>query len=270
MVALYVPPWLRGTALEQVYIDAWVESGDVTAAREAVRESPTYDEVFAGNRREDGTVRYDEALYLSVKESYADALLSVNVNPDLMEYQFGNLIQGNVSPAEFAARVDSLYTQVIDQVPEIAEYYNANFGTALSTSGVVASFLDPTLGQQIINGQIAMAQVGGSAAKRGFNIATEFAQQLVHAGLDSTSEAAQFFSLAEGALPTLNALAARHADPDDDFDLGEFAQAQVFNDPQQRARVQRLLAQDRSTFTSSAGLSVVQNQAGGSSGLADR
>ena len=54
-------------------------------------------------------------------------------------------------------------------------------------------------------------------------------------------------------LPALQVLAARHADPDDTFDLGEFTQAQIMNDPMQRQRIRRLVAQEQSDFSQGAG-----------------
>lgn len=248
---VYLPPWIRGTLLEQVYIDAWVETGDPQLAIEAVRESQFYSQYFAGNLRDDGSVRYDENTYLSIIDSYRNTLLSIDVNPDI--FNFGILIEGDVSPTEFITRVESMYEGVIDQAPEIMSYYADKFGIQLSVSAIMASLIDPDIGQSVLNGQIAIAQVGGSASQYGFDITADFAESLVHAGVQGTQAAAQLFSLAQGVIPTLSALASRHADPDDDFDLNEFTAASVFNDPEQRQRIRRLMAQEVSTFTSGSG-----------------
>ena len=51
-----VPLWIKGKAeLEQAWIDAWIETGDVTLAREAVRSHTSYNTYFAGNQRDDGS-----------------------------------------------------------------------------------------------------------------------------------------------------------------------------------------------------------------------
>lgn len=252
-IDVYLPYWMRNTPLEQIYIDAWVESGDVQLALESVRSSELYQQYFAGNVREDGSVRYDENTYLAIKDSYANTLLSINVNPDLFSEQFGNLIAGDVSPAEFQTRVEALYGQVIDQAPAILDYYAETFGYEATPSFIIADLLDPDVGQQILTGRIAIAQVGGSASQYGFDISSEFAQQLVHAGVQGVGQATQLFGLAQGVIPTLTALAARHADPDDDFDLNEFTAAQVFNDPEQRQRMRRLMSQEMASFRQGSG-----------------
>lgn len=270
MPDVYLPRWLRGTPLANVYIDAWVETGDTARALEAVREDPQYDTFFPGNRRDDGTLIYDEATYRSVTESFEDVLLSINVNPDLFTDKFAGLVRGFVSPDEFASRVDRVYDQVIDQADEVRQWYvNKGYADNVSREAIVASVLDPDIGEQILAGNISMAQVGGQASRRGFDIGVDFARQLTQAGLDTSSEASRFFALAEGSLPVLNTLARRHADPDDDFDLDEFTQAQLFEDPTQRRRMRRLLAQERASFTESvAGVGIAtRSQAGGITGV---
>jgi hypothetical protein len=263
---------MRGTPLEQVYIDAWIESGDVQLALEAVRESEMYSQFFMGNVRDDGTVRYDENTYLSIKDSYRNTLLSINVNPDLFEQQFGVLISGDVSPGEFLQRVESIYSGVIDQAPQIMEYYADRFGFELTPSAIIADLMDPDVGQQILEGKIAIAQVGGSASQFGFDIDTQFAQSLVHAGVQGGGGANQFFGLAQGVIPTLSALAARHADPDDDFDLAEFSAAQIFADPEQRQRMRRLLSQESASFTQGSGAAgpIARSEGGRRVGLETR
>jgi hypothetical protein len=47
----------------------------------------------------------------------------------------------------------------------------------------------------------------------------------------------------------LDDLARRHRDPDDTFDLNEFADANVFGDAAQTRRIRRLLRQEASLFS---------------------
>jgi len=79
------------------------------------------------------------------------------------------------------------------------------------------------------------------------------ADMLFEAGVDDKSQARQLFASAEAAIPVLNVLASRHADPDDTFDLNEFVESEVMADPTQKRRVRRLLAQERSTFSMGGG-----------------
>ena len=65
------------------------------------------------------------------------------------------------------------------------------------------------------------------------------------------------------------ALAARHGDPDDTFDITEFAGAAFLDDPEQGARVRRLRAQESSAFTGGGTIDYARSEKGGGvSGLA--
>jgi len=215
-------------------------------------------------------VRYDEDTYLAVRESYADSLLSVGVNPDLFTARFGDLIEGAVSPAEFSSRVESVYTRVIDAAPAVRERMNNYYGSGMTDQAIIASFMDPDIGQAILEKRIAVSEVGAEASVRGFNIVQDFANRLYEAGTDTTSEAAQFFSLAGNLLPTLGVLTARHNDPNDSFTLENFAASEIFGDPNQRRRIRTLMAQERSTFNTGANTLLAQTQEGGLTGLTER
>ncbi len=263
---LYMPAWLNKTGLADVWKEAYITYGDATLAMEEVRRDPTYDTYFAGNRREDGSLRYDENTYLGVIESYEDALLSVNVNPDLFQDKFGDLVAGLVSPAEFVNRVEGMYENVIETSPAIRDFYAANYSIDMTDSAIIASFLDPDIGQAVLDKRIAISQIGGEAATRGLNVGKDYAESLQRAGI-GRGQAQQFFGEAINIMPALSTLAARHADPDDDFDLEEFTAATIFDDPIQRRRMRRLVAQESSTFSGGGQVDYVRGQAGGISGL---
>ena len=250
--SVYVPTYLVGTPLADVWLNAWIATNDANQATAAVQRDSQYDTYFPGNRRADGSVLYGEAQYRSIIEMFDDTLLGFGLNPDIFQGKYGTLISGLVSPAEFVQRVEIVYEGIIDQAPAVMEFFAATHGIDITPAAVFAAFLDPDIDQMLASGEISVAQVGGTASQKGFTISTDFATKLVQAGMDTTSEAAQFFSLAEGALPTLQVLASRHNDPDDDFDIGEFAEGQIFGDPEQRNRMRRLLAQERSTFSMGA------------------
>ena len=266
-VDLLLPPWMQRTQLESVWRDAYIETGDASLAMEAVRRSTEYDQYFAGNRRDDGSLRYDENTYLAIIESYEDELLAVNVNPDLYRQRFPDLIAGLVSPSEFTTRVESMYEKVIESAPEIRDFYAANYGLDMTDSAIVASFLDPDIGQAVLDKRIAISEIGGEAATRGFDVTAMYAESLERSDM-TRREAAGFFGEAATMVPALSVLAARHADPDDDFDLAEFTQASIFDDPEQRKRMRRLIAQESSTFTGGAQLEYKRGQSGGVTGLA--
>lgn len=265
---LMMPAWMEGTPMKRVWLDAYVETGDATLAMEMVRRDPIYDQFFAGNRREDGSLIYDEATYLSVIESFEDSLLSVGVNPDRFSDKFGDMVAGYVSPQEFSARVETMYERVLTAAPELRAYYRDNFGIDMSRAGIVASFMDPDVGQAILDRRISMSEIGGEASRRGFDVNKFFASQLLQRGL-SGDQAQAYFAAAAADIPILQVLAQRHGDPDDDFDLYDFTSVTLEQDPTMRRTVRRYLEQERAGFTQGmAGLTTRQNQeTGGLSGL---
>jgi hypothetical protein len=266
-----MPAWLRGTGLGKVWIDAWIENGDSNQAGqlalEAVRADDRYDSIFAGNRRPDGSLIHDENTYLSIIESFENTLLSVNVNPNLFRGKFPELIAGLTSPREFTNRVEAVVERVAMASAGVRQFYAQRFGLEMSREAIVASAIDPDVGQLLLNRRISMAEVGGEAFEQGFNIKTRMARRLVREGLDARG-ADELFAVAAYELPVLQTLAQRHADPDDTFNLTEFVGAAIFDDPEQRRRIRRLMSQERASFTGgAANISFTEDREFGTPGL---
>ena len=161
-----------------------------------------------------------------------------------------------------------MYSSVLDALPETRAFYADNYAIDMSDAGILASMMSPDIGTAILSGQITNAQIGGEAAVRGFDIDVDFADMLAGAGADRES-AASFFGDAASLMPALNVMAARHADPADEFDLNDLADLSFFDDPTQRRRMNRLIAQESSTFTGGAQIDYARSPSGGISGLAD-
>lgn len=257
--------------LFNIYYQAWIETGDANLALAAMRASPRYDEYFAGNRREDGTLRYDELTYNAIVEDFSDTLRNVaGVNPDLFRSKFGDLIAGNKSPDEFFSQVSALVERVVLDAPEVLQQYSAYWGIEATTEGLIAMALDPEMDELVLNQQITMAEIAAEGTQRGFSIDKDFAASLFNADLNEQA-AADFFGEAGAWVPVLNVLAARHADPDDEFDLTSFAASEIFDDPTQRQRMRRLVSQERASFITTGGFGVqTAEKTGGLSGLGRR
>lgn len=235
-----------------IFADAWADSGDVQLALAEMRASDAYDTYFEGNRRDDGTLRHTEAEYFSIKDAYRTLYREYGLNPDLFEGRFTELIVNDQSPAEHARKLGAAFEQVVNNIPQVREAY-ARFGNIQMTDqAIFASVIDPTIGEAIINRRIAVAQVAGEGLARRFDVDEDFAGRLVSGGLDQMA-ARTLFSDAEGRLSTLDTLVRRHQDPDDDFDIEEFADANVFGDAVQNRRIQRALRAEASMFTEQAG-----------------
>lgn len=277
-----LPAWMLSyPALAQAFLEETIEAGGTSnreaavTALETVRMAPEYrtmyDEVFAGNRRDDGTLRLNEGAYFARKQGYRDAISAVsNVDPTIFEEDFASLISGDVDVNEFTRRVDSLSARVTMNSPAIRDYYGQNFAIDMTDEGILASMMSPRIGDAVLSKRITMAEIGGEASMRNFDLTREFVEMLTTEGQMDRDEAQQLFGTAAGILPALQALARRHGDTDDTFDITEFAQgASDIADPKQLSRIERLQSTEQSQFTGGAEIEYKRNRAtGGVSGLA--
>lgn len=250
--------------LRQVFIDAYLRDGDPTLALQAVRNDSRYDTFFPGNKREDGTLRYTEAEYLSVKDEYRQILGEVGVNANVYESQFKNLFEGDKSPDEFRAQVNALYDRVINAPAEVMQQFGAAFGIANpSASQAIGLLLNPQgVGQQVLNREINIAEVTGQAVRFGFGANRGRGEQLVNAGV-TNSQAEQFYSTARTTVPVFGGIAGRaNSGP---FGLFELESAALLSDPMQRQRFERLQRRERSLFSRSG--TAQQDQSGALTGL---
>ncbi len=275
-----LPPWMANAPeLASAYLYEMIDiQGNAPDAAnnalETIRTAPQYqamyDYHFAGNRREDGTLRLDENQYLSRKQGYRDAIMSVNpnMNPSVFEEEFSDLIAGGVDEGEFGRRVDALYTRVLTQGPEIRNFYGINFGVSMTDEGILASLMSPRVQDAVLAKQLTMAEIGGEASMRNFDITTQFVTMLEQQGMNR-EDAQRMFGSAERMVPALAALAARHGDSDDEFDITDYAGAAFLQDPEQTRRVKRLTAQEESSFTGGGQVDFARSQSGGVTGLQD-
>jgi len=259
--------WLPSDAIE-IWIDEWVESGNTNAAWATIRNDPQYERWFPGNLTEDGRVRYSEEDYAATVEGYRDIYRAYQLNTDLLDNRMGDLIRGEVSPSEFATRVDNMWTRVISATDSIqATYARLAGGIDLTPQAMLAGALDPEVGREILENRISMAEIGGEALGSGFQITAARMEELVREGM-TRQEADQLYGEAERIVPLMNTLVRRHNDPDDDFDVEEFTNAEFFRDPQQNLRMQRMISMERAMFR--GGLGVRQGEQGALTGLIAR
>jgi len=256
--------WLPPGAID-LWINEWVESGNEDAAWAVIRTNSQYEKWFPGNLTEDGRVRYSEEQYAATVESYRDIYRSMGLNSSLLDGRIGDLIRGEVSPNEFSARVTGMWDRVISASDSIRQYYaDINGVQGLTTEALLAGALDPEVGDKILDGRISVAEVGGEALGSGFRLSAARVQELVGEGM-TRNTANNLFGEAERLVPILSTLARRHNDPNDEFDIEDFLNAEFFKNPAENLRTQRLVAQERAQFTS--GLSARRNQAGAMTGL---
>ena len=248
-------PYLPDDVINK-YVDYYAESDrNIDVALGKLRQDPIYDDYFPGNKRADKTVRYNEAEYLAVKESYKLSLEDFGLNPELFDDTFSNLIAGDVSPSEFKTRVGIVFEGVKSNIPQVKEFYSANYGIDLTDEAIFASAIKPELGEQILNKQIAVSQIGGEARRAGFGdtISLEKAQELQAAGI-TQAQARQLFQEAQLEVPRIQELQARGGrQVDDVFGIEDFTEAAVFRSPEELEEVRVLEAEEASRFTPMTG-----------------
>jgi len=246
--------------LAEIYLQSWIENGDATLATATMRRAPSYDEYFPGNRRPDGSLRYSEQQYLAVTEAFDNTLLSVGINPAHFKDRYRDLIVGNVSPSEFTSRVETMTERVLTRGEAVRQEYADYYGVDMTDEALIAAALDPNLDNAIQNHKIDVAQIGAQGLLKGYGIDLQLAERISNQGLNA-SQAGDVFAAAAEQLPILDVLARRHNDPTDSFDLNEFLSAAVFNDPNERRRIRRLLAAEQSTFSRSSQILARRNGA---------
>lgn len=250
------------------YSGEWSATENDQFAVAAVRDTASYKSRFQGNYDpETGNVRMSENDYIASKAAFDATIASVNLNPAYFGDDFITAVENEVSPSELINRVESAYERVIQQSSGMREFYATNYGIDLTDSAILASLINPDIGQKILNRRIAVAEIGGEAAARGYGIDVGFGERLAQAGVDRRAAGA-FFGEAASLIPMMNVLSSRHADPDDSFNLEDVSSAVLFDDPETRRRIRRAKAQESSTFTGGAGLDYQRSQSGGVSGLA--
>ncbi len=229
-----------------VFADAWSSFGDPELAMAELRRDPAYDAYFPGIKRADGTLRMSETEYLARQEGYRRTFQSFGLNPRVFEGRIRNLMEGDVSVSELADRMSAAYNQVVEATPQIKEFYASTYGLELDDRAVFASFIDPAVGEDVLNRRISVAQIGGEAAESGFRISADFADLLASRGLTRT-QAGELFNTAATELPTFSSLSTR-LESGPGVSLESFVGAATGEDTAAAATLRRLAARSAAEF----------------------
>jgi hypothetical protein len=259
-------PWMS-TSLMDAYSTEWEASESEQLALAAVRTTTEYQQQFRGNYDpESGEVRMSEADYMASRSAFNATIESFDLNPAYFEDDFIVALENEVSPTELIGRMEAAYERIVQSSDDVRRYYSENYGIEMTDSAILASAINPSIGEQILNRQIAISEIGGSASTRGFDIGVDFAT-MIEDTIGSGQGADRFFGEARNLIPLMQTLLARHSDPNDSFDLEDVAANLLFDDPETRRMIRRTRAQEASTFTGGAGLEY-RRGAAGVSGLA--
>ncbi len=272
-------PWMEnfGTDFINTLLDNVVVNGitDTQELLDEVRQSPAYQERFGGllQRQTKQLKPMSEAEYIeyettifSLLNSYGvtDVFASGGIGESDFQGKIAELVGGDVSATEFAARLDRGYASVVDNIDEVATQFRSFYGTEIGESDLLAYFLDPDLGIQLIEDQVASAQIGASASKFGLNITKTQAERLEGYGV-TQKLAREGFTEAAMEKESLTKLANIHKlNPLSDEELTDY----MFHDDGNVA-AQRKQIFDTALSEFQSGSSSRLTQKGGLSGLGD-
>jgi len=245
--------------LLNLFANEWARTGDPKVAIAEVRETTEYETLFPGNKRADGTVKFDEVTYVGLKESYMGTLaeygVSREISESLLQDRLTSLIEGEVSAREFQQRVGAVFQGVQENIQEVQDFYATNYGIDLTEESIFLGAIDPSVGEDIVAGKVTTAQIGGEAAKAGFTVDLSTAEKLRKAGLNQ-QQARQFFSTAADQIPRIQELQQRGGKSvaqEDVFNLEKFTEAMLFQSPDEAEELRRLQAEEESRFSAIGG-----------------
>lgn len=252
--ALY--PQLSPQILD-LFAAEWAKSKNPVTAIRAVRQTDVYKAEFPGNYNEaTGQVRYDENTYKALEQSYIGTLQEYGIPEQtsrvLLADRFVGLLEGKVSAIEFQQRVSAAYEGIVDNIQGVQNFFSTNYNVDLTPEAIFMGALDPSIGEDIIEGRITAAQIGGEASRAGFAITRTEAENLRAAGL-TQQQARQLYTAAQRDLPRLRDIQTRQDTEAEELSLEEFTQAVVFQDPDVLENISRLEAEEASMFTPQVG-----------------
>lgn len=250
-------PYFPDDVLDE-YAKNWVESGDDAVALAKTEASSVFKAAFPGIRREDGTMRYTVGEYLGVKEDMRVQVAEYGLNPEIFETQFNQLIEGDVSPAELARRLQIVQSEIGSNIPAVQQAFAAQFGVPISAEAILAAVVSPEIEEGLLQGTITAAQVQGEAIAAGFMTTFARSRALARAGL-TQQQAAQTYQFGRQA----KELAARAGR---EFILADVEEAAV-GDTMAARRIQNIISEVESQ--SSVRLGAARTQLGAVSGLTE-
>ena len=154
----------------KAYAQGYVKyGGDRDLALAYTRSTKEYKDNFDYLVREDGTLIMSEIEAMSNIESFKSTLAEVGIT-DFTEFtkQFEGMITNKTSPSEFQQRIDLVYNNVIDRIPEVKELFAQQYGIDTDDATIFASLINPNIEDKVLKGTISTINIAAEATSRGF------------------------------------------------------------------------------------------------------
>jgi hypothetical protein len=136
-----------------------------------IQQSPEYAQRFAGNatRLANGLSVLDPATYIALESQYRQILNDLPTGFYDSKADIDGLIGNNVSPSELSDKVQLANQYYINAAPEWRQAYDTYYGS-VGVGGAIASILDPTRAEDLIQQQVTASAIGGTALQQGLNL----------------------------------------------------------------------------------------------------
>ncbi|HEY7823422.1 MAG TPA: hypothetical protein VIG24_11330 [Acidimicrobiia bacterium] len=273
---MFAEPGAQDNQLSMDFMRQFIGTGSQFVALENVRASDRYRQVFAGNVREDGTIRMDEQDYFAYQRGFERLFLNRGLNPEpfLSRGRFREVVEGEVSIRELDERLTGIEQGVLGNTQETIDFFVSEYGQQgaqfLANNGTRATALamaiDPQVGSDILAQRITASQIGGEAAIQGFRRRVDRAEELARGGV-SQQQARQFFGMASQDLAGIGATTARFHRGG--TSLENLEDAFLLGSGEQQQRIGRALQSEGSNFTGRLDLRR-DRETGGLTGLLQR
>jgi hypothetical protein len=269
-------PWLSmlGDDIYQVLVDGITTNQPFDVIVQNVRDTPAYKTRFAGmaTRLQAGLPAITEAEYLTIEVGYQNQLREFGIlgtlgltSQEALQQWAADKIGKNVSVAEVNRRLDKGAALARDSSDFAQARFSEWYGAPITDDAMLVWFLDEEQGMDIIEDQIATAQVGGEAFRYGLNISRTRAEILRREGVTADLAKQGFADIARET-PVLSRLAQIHRDrPLTQMELEEFF---FHEDPEIAARRNQLFTKSLAQFQGSGATN--RTQQGGLGELLER
>lgn len=241
--------------LVDVLLEAYTVSQDMDQALADMRANPLMEVVYPGIRdTATGVLRMTEVEYLSAVDTMSSYLRDYNLNPSEFSEDIVAAIAGNVSPDEFGTRLEMGYEGIVNNIPEVKAAYLENFGIDFPDEAIFAMFVSPTVGKNILEGNIRASQILAEAEVAGMGMVNvAFAQSLARQGLTQTQAKEVFQTTAAVAPGLMGAAAAQGRQLTEEQFIGS-----RLGEAEDIQLVQRITAQRASESASALGAATTQ------------
>lgn len=140
----------------------------------AIQNSPEYQARFAGNaaRAAKGMGVLSPAQYIAMEGSYRQALAGLPQGFYDSKESFDNWIGGDVSASELSQRVQDANTAYVTADQSSRDAWDAYYPHA-GAGGAVASILDTSVAEPLIQQQVTAAGIGAAALRQGLSLTNQ-------------------------------------------------------------------------------------------------